>query len=62
MCELSNAVVDIRFKRKHRFFLASKMLTFVPKKPHLREVLLHYYILKESAAETHRILVSIYGL
>lgn len=37
------------------------MLTFIPTKQHLREVLIHYYILKKSAAETHRLLVNIYG-
>ena len=33
----------------------------MPKKHHLREVVLHYFILKKSAAETHRILVEAYG-
>ena len=37
------------------------MSEFIPKKQHLREVLLHYFILKKSAAETHRLLVDIYG-
>ena len=37
------------------------MSEFIPKKQHLREVLLHYFILKKSAAETHRLLVNIYG-
>jgi hypothetical protein len=37
------------------------MSKFIPKKQHLREVLLHYYISKKSAAETHRILVNIYA-
>jgi histone-lysine N-methyltransferase SETMAR len=37
------------------------MSTFVPKKQHLREVMLHYYISKKSAAETCRILSDIYG-
>jgi len=37
------------------------MSTFVPKKQHLREVMLHYYLLKKSAAETCRILSNIYG-
>ncbi|KAG5327808.1 MOS1T transposase, partial [Pseudoatta argentina] len=36
------------------------MSEFIPKKQHLREVLLHYFILKKSAAETHRLLVDIY--
>ena len=37
------------------------MSTFVPSKQHLREVMLHYYISKKSAAETCRMLSSIYG-
>jgi len=37
------------------------MSEFIPKKQHLREVLLHYFILKKNAAETHRLLVDIYG-
>ena len=37
------------------------MSEFVPKKQHLREVLLHYYLLKKSAAETCRLLVDVYG-
>lgn len=37
------------------------MATFTPTKHHLREVLLHYYILKKSAAETYRMLVDMYG-
>lgn len=37
------------------------MSTFEPTKQHLREVLLHYFILKKSAAEGHRMLVEAYG-
>ncbi|EGI59188.1 Mariner Mos1 transposase [Acromyrmex echinatior] len=37
------------------------MSKFISKKQHLREVLLHYFILKKSAAETHRLFVDIYG-
>lgn len=37
------------------------MSEFVPKKQHLREILLHYYISKKTAAENHRILVATYG-
>lgn len=37
------------------------MSTFVPKKRHLREVLLHYFFLKKSAAEAHRLLVEAYN-
>lgn len=33
----------------------------MPKKEHIREVLLHYFILKKTAAETHRLLVEAYG-
>ncbi|GJQ68826.1 hypothetical protein Trydic_g6028 [Trypoxylus dichotomus] len=32
-------------------------MEFVPEKQHLREVLLHYYLLKKSAAETCSLLV-----
>jgi transposase len=38
------------------------MENFVPEKHHLREVLLHYFILKKSAAESHRMLVEAYGI
>lgn len=37
------------------------MENFVPKKQHLREVLLHYFISKKSAYETHKLLVEVYG-
>jgi histone-lysine N-methyltransferase SETMAR len=37
------------------------MSEFVPKKLHLREVLLHYFLLKKSAAETYRLLREVYG-
>ncbi|KAG5318407.1 MOS1T transposase, partial [Pseudoatta argentina] len=37
------------------------MSNFVPNKPFLRGILLHYFIQKKSAAEAHRILVEIYG-
>ncbi|GBP89754.1 Mariner Mos1 transposase [Eumeta japonica] len=37
------------------------MSTFVPNKVYLREILLHYFILKKSAAEAHRILAETYG-
>lgn len=36
------------------------MSNYEPKKQHLREVLLHYFFLKKSAAETHRILMEVY--
>jgi len=36
------------------------MSGFIPNKHHLREVLLHNFIAKKSAAETH-LLVDIYG-
>ncbi|KYQ48368.1 Neuronal acetylcholine receptor subunit alpha-7 [Trachymyrmex zeteki] len=36
------------------------MSNFVPEKRHLREVLLHYFFLKKSAAESHRLLVKAY--
>lgn len=37
------------------------MSDFVPKKGHLREVLIHYFLLKKSAAESYRILQGVYG-
>ena len=37
------------------------MSKFVPKKDHLREVLLHDFVLKKSAAESYRILQEAYG-
>ncbi|KAG5322723.1 MOS1T transposase, partial [Pseudoatta argentina] len=37
------------------------MSIFVPNKVYLREILLHYFIQKKSAAEAHRILVQTYG-
>jgi len=36
------------------------MSNFVPEKRHLREVLLHYFFLKKSAADSHRLLVEAY--
>ena len=37
------------------------MSNFVSNSHHLREVLLHYFISKKTAAESHRILVKLYG-
>lgn len=37
------------------------MDNFEPKKAFLRGILLHYYFMKKSAAESHRILVEVYG-
>ncbi len=37
------------------------MSTYVPTKEHLREVLLHYFILKKNATEAQRMLVEAYG-
>lgn len=37
------------------------MSSFVPKKHHLRVVLLHHFLSKKSAAATHRILGIVYG-
>lgn len=37
------------------------MSEFVPEKRHLREVLLHHFLGKKTAAESHRILVEVYG-
>ena len=37
------------------------MSNFVPKKVFLRGVLLHYFNMEKTAAESHRILVEVYG-
>lgn len=37
------------------------MADFVPKKEHLRHAMLHYFVMKKTAAETVRILVAVYG-
>ena len=37
------------------------MSNFVPKKVFLRRVLLHYFNMEKTAAESHRILVEVYG-
>ena len=37
------------------------MSDFVPNSHHLREAVLHYFIPKKTAAESHRILVKVYG-
>ena len=37
------------------------MSDFVPNKEHLREVLIHYFLLKETAAKTYRTLKEVYG-
>jgi histone-lysine N-methyltransferase SETMAR len=37
------------------------MSNFVPTKQHLREVLLHYFVLKKNATEAHRLLMEAYG-
>lgn len=46
---------------KQQFSIALKMSNFLPTKQHLREVLLHYFILKKSAAESYRLLVETYN-
>lgn len=42
-------------------FLQLKMSSFVPNKVFLRGILLHYYNMKKTAAESHHILVKVYG-
>ena len=42
-------------------FFYSNMTNFVPEKVFLQEVLLHYFNKKKTAAESHRILVEVYG-
>jgi len=37
------------------------MSSFEPNKRHLRELLIHFFNLKKSAAEVHRLLVEVYG-
>ena len=37
------------------------MSNFVPEKVFLREVLLHYFNMKKTTAESHRVLVGVYG-
>ena len=37
------------------------MSNFVPEKVFLRGILLHYFNMKKTAAESHRILVEVYG-
>ena len=37
------------------------MLNFVPNSHHLHEVLLNYFISKKTPAESHHILVKVYG-
>ena len=37
------------------------MSSFKPNKHHLRELLIYFFNLKKSAAETHRLLVEAYG-
>ena len=49
------------FHTKTFFFIALKMSNLVTNSHHLREVLLHYFISKKTAAETHHILVQVYG-
>lgn len=38
-----------------------KMSKFVPKKSFLPGILLHHYFIKKTPAESHRILVEVYG-
>ena len=59
-CE-SFSVYVIHLKRKQQSFLHWNMSNFVPEKVFLRGVLLHYFNMKKTAAESHRILVEVYG-
>ena len=36
------------------------MSIYIPKNQHLQEAMLHYYIAKKTAVETHHLLVKIY--
>lgn len=42
-------------------FLDLNMSTFTPSKDHLREVLIHYFMMNKTAAESYRILCDVYG-
>ena len=49
------------FKKSFSRFFISNKSKFVPEKVFLRGVLLHYFNMKKTAAESHRILVDVYG-
>ena len=58
----------MRFSKRWRnliiipsIFFHANMSKLVPEKVFLREVFLHYLIMKKTAAESHRILVELYG-
>lgn len=42
-------------------FLDLSMTKFIPGKQHLREVMIHYYIMGKTATETYRIFCKVYG-
>ena len=48
------------FKKSFSRFFISNKSKFVPEKVFLRGVLLHYFNMKKTAAESHRILVEVY--
>ena len=56
------SVYVIHLERKQQsFFFHSNMSNFVSEKVFLRGVLLHYFNMKKTAVESHRILVEVYG-
>ena len=64
VCKFEFQCMVIRHSVNIFFFilllLVLKMSSFEPNKVYLQEILLHYFIQKKSAAETHRILVETY--
>jgi len=54
--------MSLRRNVNNSFFHSVKHVEFCVKKKYLREILLHYFILKKSAVKEHRILVETYAL
>ena len=54
-----SSVYVIHLKRKQQYFFHLNMSNFVPEKVFLRGVFLHYFNMKKTAAEIHRILVGV---
>ena len=50
-----------KFQTKTLFFIALRISNSVPNSYHSREVLLHFFISKKTAAERHHILVKVYS-
>ena len=58
---LVNLTLACRQNFKTIIFFHSNMSNYVPENVFLRGVLLHYINMKKTAAESHRILVEVYG-